>query len=136
MQLYRPERGNPSMKSMDMICQAESRIFSGCRRLGYLAWSGLACWQTGHERTNAWTAAAIPFQTKSYLRRRSVTGIPEWPRMGDAWNSRMIWAIKEQSGGSHIQPFWRIKPSRRENTSSGSEAIAKCCSNSLACASC
>lgn len=64
------EVGNPSMKSIDIICHASVGTGRGDKRPGYRARSGFACLQTEHEATKDLTDCFIPFQKNSFLTRQ------------------------------------------------------------------
>lgn len=75
------------MKSIEITCHASSGTGNGCKSPGYRALSGFACWQMVHSLTKVCTDLFMPRHANNYFKRRSVTGMPEWPPNGQACSS-------------------------------------------------
>lgn len=114
--LLESDIGNPSMKSIEMSCQAPWGMGNGCKRPAGWESSCLAYWQTRHCCTKLSTSCLKPFQWNSCFSLWYVALTPEWPPIGEEcmaaisldWRAE-LWAIQTLPWYL-MRPWCRLKP--------------------------
>lgn len=108
MQLAEWDLGKLSMKSMDTICQHWLGIARGCRRPGYLARSGFACWHTRQVLTKCRIVVFIASHSKYCFICWYVTVKPECPPMALSCNADITLWWSNALEPNHTFPLNRV----------------------------
>ena len=121
MQLQPLDGSKPSTKSKLTTCQACEGTGRGWRSPGYLTLSDLACWQTKHWDTKAFTTDLRPGQANISLIFMYVTRNPEWPPIAEECKAEIICCCNYGLLATHILDLYLIIPLSREKWPWGEE---------------